>query len=379
MILKNTAIIMVAFCLALAFTSVPAAAEGYGEGRKSTTGIDRTITKRNIYDLGHLTRGFIGTQQFAIDKKGNIYYAEAGFKSHDVAPTLISKVKPCRRGGSDDIESTMTMLYQGHPTSFNIEDGKDGKTYVWIPNFSSKDKNGHYWGAQVISRVPYCPGDTLRPTDPRIENFYFSQNKGDVNVSIDFEHDTFAACFHDMNYPGRTRRVKLFRLQEVLATPLTDVTLKPVKFGGDYTPDPEQTVTYTIKAHDLSGMKPYAEVGTHVRGRKKGDINFYAWQGFDVYKDKVYFVEGQVENDGKSVCMLTIYNPDDTVFEQCTEVEFAADRETLRKYKISESGEIESEGVKIWKGHLYLGFDSWDYKGVNGSRGNVFKFNLPSK
>lgn len=352
-------------------------------GGPSTTGIDRPLAKKNIFDISHLLPIPAEMQQFDMDRKGNVYYAHVGFKKA-YYEVVVNKAKP-RRKASEGAESTMRLYYAGHPTSMDVEDAADG-TYIWIPEFASKitstsaaDRT-QYWDCQTFARIPYIPGASMYPWDEKIEHFYVG-NYGDVNISLDFSHDILCVTYHKMEYPGRTRRIMTYRLSEAMALPLTPCCLRhPVTYGGDGAPHAkEQTDTFTIKAHDLRMLEPIAEFG--IPTDRSFGINTWAWQGFEYYDGLVYFFEGTSAKKGmgNSVSALTIFDMDGNIVECRTPVRIAGSEEDLRRFGITTTGSMESEGVKVWKGALYLGFASGGFNGEKALRCNIFKYKLPKR
>lgn len=347
----------------------------------STTGVGDRFSKSNIYDFCHLLPYPAEMQQFDMDRKGNIYYAHVGYKKA-FYEVLINKVRPSKTASTAS-EGFMKLYYAGHPTSIEVEDGKDGNTYIWIPEYASKivDKSEgplkQYWGCQAIARVKFEAGAYLYPWDESIEYFYAGHD-GDINVSVDFKHDILCVTYHKSEYEGRTRRVITYRLSEAMALPLTECTLRPIHFGGDDAPDKvEKETTPVIKAHDLRKLTPVAEFG--IPTDRSFGINTWAWQGFEYYDGLVYFFEGTSANKGmgNSRSALTIFDMTGRIVEERTEVDIARNSEDLVGFGITETGTMESEGVKVWKGNLYLGFASGGFRGDRHLRCNVFKYKLP--
>ena len=354
------------------------------EGGCPTTGIDRPLARRNIFDICHLLPVPAEMQQFDMDRKGNIYYAHVGL-GKAYYEVVINKTKPCKKP-SEGTESSMRLWYAGHPTSMEVEDGRDGNTYIWIPEYARKiiDKSDgplkQYWGCQTFARIKYVPGACYYPWDVQVEHFFVG-NDGDVNLSIDWEHDVLCITYHKDEFVGRTRRIITYKLSDALALPLTDCVLRhPVTYGGDGAPNShEHTDTLTIKAHDLRVLVPLGEFG--IPTDRSFGINTWAWQGFEYYDGLIYFFEGTSAKKGmgNSTSALTIFNMQGEIVERRTPVRVASDMHDLEKFGITETGTMESEGVKVWKGSLYLGFASGGYKGEKALRCNIFKYNLPKQ
>ena len=104
-------------------------------------------------------------------------------------------------------------------------------------------------------------------------------------------------------------------------------------------------------------------------GYGKPGATYYDWQGYDVYKDKLYYMEGQSNynlvgsffTDDTSFAYLTVFDFNGNIVEERTEVKIISDRSALATYGITQLGAMESEGVKVHKGKLYLGFTGRGY------------------
>lgn len=341
----------------------------------SSTGIDAHFKSENIYDLGHKLASPSGIQNFDLDKDGDLYYIQVGARP-DFYVNYISKVAPSK-AGSETVESSMTCYYLGHPTSMVVENGSDGNTYIWTPELSTKNVNQsssdylQYWGAQAIARIKYTPGATLYPWDESIEYFWFGHS-GDINVAIDFEKDVLCVTYHISTYLNQTRRVFTYKLSEALALPLVERPFT-VTYGGDGAPDEEVTVSKTIKVHDCTKLTPTAHFG--IPTDKRFGINTLDWQGFDYNNGLFYFVEGtSYLSMGGSRCALTVFDTDGNIYEERTFVRVLETPDELTAFNITTTGAIESEGVKIRDGAMYLGFASSGYLGTTGNRANVFKY-----
>ena len=350
---------------------------------ETTTGIDGSFSAEHIYDLGRELAVESGMQQFDMDKDGNIYYFQVGAKPA-FYETLVTKVKPSKVGSSAN-EGVMRLYYEGHPTGCSVEDASDG-TYLWVPEFSGKYTSPthqyyqQYWNAQTVARIKWEAGKQVFPGDAGVEHFWFGHS-GDINVAIDPEHDILCVTYHDAKHLGQTRRFFTYRLSEAMKTPLEDITLREYVRGGDGAPDlKEETVSPTIKAHDMTKVKPLEEMGISTVINKPEDVNYYAWQGFDYYDGLVYFVEGTAGAImGGSVCALTVFDMTGKIHEARAYVSLLADPAALRSFGITTTGAMESEGVKAWNGNLYLAFASTGYQGSTTPRANVFKYNLALK
>ena len=354
----------------------------------TSTGIDAHFSNENLYDMGHRLTRTIGIQHFDLDASGNVYYAYVN--NPQFYETWIEKVKP-NQSGSDKVEGAMCVYYGGHLTGMSVETAENGDVYIWCPNYAKKYPETsssypkEYWNMRTVCRVKFQPGKKILPTDASVEHFYLPQS-GSFNVAVDPEHDILAVCFHNNMILGRTRRVRMYRLSEAMALVPKPIQIENYRYGGHGAPDlvtgetiDEREQTITITARNLEELTHFAEVGTHTSAQSPTDINYYAWQGFDVYGSNVYFIEGSaVKNMGGSRAALTIYNFDDTLFEPREYVRVVQDAEELERFGITETGSMEAEGVQANADGLFLGFSSWGFQGNDEVRANVFKYNLPN-
>lgn len=339
-------------------------------------GIDEPLTKNSLYDINRK----VISQQFDFDKEGNVYYVELT-QSHRQFLVNIWRISVDKLNRSDKLTlykgDSMSVIFAGHPTGFAIEDTPDGPN-VWISNYASKQPDKHYWLSQTISRMKYIPNSIRMPDDKDIEHFWFP-HRADINVALDTKHDLVAFSFYYMPEDEkklhidkyRSRRVRIYRLSDALASPLENITL-PQKWyrGGDGASLSYDSITVTLKAHALSHLTPVAEIGTHVSGKNPEKINSTAWQGFDVDKDIVWFSEG-VTSSG---AYLTGYAFNDSVVSHRTKVLSSDYCPEWDEFGVCDSAkrQYENEGVRVWKGHLYLGMFT---KRADGEyRSNIMKF-----
>jgi len=335
------------------------------------------MTDGNIYDCNRK----VVSQQFGIDSDGSLYYAQINDEPWSVNIFRIPSGKLNHSTALDCFHGdSLCLLYAGHPTGMAIQNCEDGK-YVWLGNLASKVKGLQYWRSQVVCRVRFEAGATLRPEN--LESFWFPHS-GDINVAIDEEHDRIAFSFYyreddsarrifDEN---RHRIVRVYSLSEALSTPMEEVALSELWIrGGDGAPDPVcDTLQMKMMVHNLSSIKPVAEIGTHCGGDNPEKINSTAWQGFDINDGVVWFSEG----GGKTGTYLTGYGYDGTIVFHRTLVYLSQPCSEWGVYGFAspyeDGGVCENEGVCVWNGKLYLGMFTKCAK--DGTRSNVFGFPL---
>ena len=89
----------------------------------------------------------------------------------------------------------------------------------------------------------------------------------------------------------------------------------------------------------------------------------------------MYLMEGTSgNNDGTTG---EAYMTEGRIVQSRTKVRAVSDLKALTEAGITESGYIESEGVKIRRGKLFLGFASQSKKDGNRRRANIFQYELP--
>ena len=93
----------------------------------------------------------------------------------------------------------------------------------------------------------------------------------------------------------------------------------------------------------------------------------------------MYLMEGTSgSNNGTTgEAYMTVYDFEGRIVLPRSKVQAISDLKALAEAGITESGYIESEGVKIRRGKLFLGFASQSKKDGNRRRANIFQYELP--
>ena len=337
--------------------------------------LDEPVLDGNIYDLNRK----VISQQFDIDGQGNAYYTEINPDSTwRVTVYRVVRDSLNRNGEPQWKGEEMDLFYAGHPTGIAVENAPDGPR-IWISSFSSRIERGSYWDTQTISRVRYAPGKAYGPENPELEHFWLP-HAGSVNVALDEKNDQVAFSFYRTKEesgdipPGRTRRVRIYRLSEALALTPEEITLpNPWVRGGEDEPYPADSVTVTIMARNLSRLNPVAEIGTHTGGDNPEKINSTAWQGFDIDRGRVWFSEG----GGHTGTFVTAYDYSGEVVFHRTLVAVSQECEAWERYRLTDAEKacMENEGIRVWNGSLCLGFFS--IRTDTGSRSSILRYPLP--
>lgn len=311
-----------------------------------------------VYSIGRLRTTTAVMQSFDIDLAENkIYYSQLNSKFRaylSVGPVNGSSQPPM-----------MTLNYFGHASNFTLETGSDGKKYIWIDNFSSKNASGDYWGSTVISRIPFATGTTMSSWEAP-ENYYFGESN--ISCAVDIAGDMLTTLGISSG------NCNTYKLSDLQALPIEDITLPQVTYGGeDKAPDPETTKQHVIKGRDCTKVEP---IGHFVIPREVyPDNTQVSWQGFDIHDGLVYQAQGNGHEDGTpSPGWLQIRGIDGSTVLPLTKIRALEDIEALKAAGITDIGYMEPEGVKVRGGSLYMGFAS--KKSDDVRKGTIFRYDL---
>ena len=313
-------------------------------------------------DLLHYSTGRLRTttavmQSFDIVKDGTIFYTQLNSKFR-----VYLSWGP--RNGQNQPTDYMTLNFTGHGSNFTIEEDSEGKRWLWMDNYSSKNASGEYWGAQIVSRFPIRSGSTLNPADG-VEHYYFGETN--ISVAVDFEGDMLTILGISSG------RVLTYRLSALRALPEEDITLAAITYGGESgAPLTERTETPVVKARDARKLTPLGDFSIS-RGKYE-DGTTISWQGFDIHGGLVYQAQGNGhENGTPSPGWVQIRKIDGTTVVPLTPIKAIEDLAALKEAGITDTGYMEPEGVKWRGGILYCGFASKNSAAER--RGTIFNYN----
>lgn len=296
-------------------------------------------------------------QSFDIAKDGEtIYYTQLNNKFR----VYLSWNK--RNSQETPTDRCMTLCYTGHGSNFTLEEAADGK-YIWMDNYSSKNASGDYWDAQIISRIPIKAGTTVKPWQAT-ENYYFGEKN--ISVAVDIEGDMLTILGISSG------RIRTYRLSELRALPVEEITLAPITYGGeDKADDPETTKTMVCKARDARKAKPLGDF-TILR-EHYNDGTQVSWQGFDIHDGLIYQAQGNGHADGTpSPGWLQVRKVNGAIVVPLTTFKALEDLAALKNAGITDTGYMEPEGVKYRHGSVFCGFCS--KKSDDVRRGTLFRY-----
>lgn len=351
--------------------------------KTSTAGFDK-YSEANIFSRNVKLKISTPLQGFSLDSDGSVWYTQTSKQN-----MYITKAKPNK--GITPMEATsdvMTLTYCGHGTNTAIEeDGAD--RYVWVGCFGSANASGDYWTEKLIGRVKYQKGKTVC-TDDFDEYYYIGNQTGsgeqtDMHPSIDAEHDLLTINFGG---PGTSsdRCFVVYKLSEAKKAAKINVEISCT--DGFRTGKPASTAktTINVRARDLTALTPVATPKFSKQGYGPQGATYYAWQGFDVNGDRLYYAEGQ-DNYGltggfgtSSYAYITVFDMKGKVVEERTQIKAVADADWSSRMGMSVFGTFESEGVKVKGDKIYLGFGA---KYITDSNTNYYQdilvYDKPSK
>lgn len=318
----------------------------------------KSLTKDMIYSNENVLSNNTAMQCFDILKNGDIIVG--GSKG---AAVYYQKMSPNQQAGLP-----MTMWYSGHCTNFAVEE-TNGEVYIWASNFASKTTtDASYNREQIVSRVKFVPGSSLKPEDC-IDHYYVGPNNGTTTfAAVDMEHNLLAIY--------NNSQMKIYDINEAKNAPIKEIQLNEILRGGE-TGSPiskDERVSPKIKVHDLTSISMKGKFA--VDWVKLNGYNSFgeqrAMQGMCIYKDKVYIVSGSSNPD----VSVSILNFNGKIEKLCQQFSFEDNLQDLIDAGITQDGRFEPEGIKIRYGKLYLGF-IWGVKGVSPTdwRSSILMYN----
>ena len=309
------------------------------------------------YSTGRLRTTTAVMQSFDIDdENGDIYYSQLNNQCR-------AYLMRSTRNNTSQPTDFMTVYYTGHVSNFTLEVGDDGYRYFWLDNFASKNSNAEYWSSPVVSRIKFVPGTVMNAWEAT-ENYYFGEKN--ISVAVDIKGDMLTILgISSGNF-------RTYRLSELRALPIEDITLDPVTYGGESVSGIEETTkAHTIKARDCTSVTP---LGTfHVDREVFDNGSKVSWQGFDISDGKVYQAQGNGFADGNpSVAWLQVRKIDGTVVLPLTKIAAIDDLEVLNSVGLTDTGYMEAEGVKVLNDCVMVGFANKNSENVR--MGTLFRF-----
>ena len=316
------------------------------------------ISDDMIFSMGCAGRTTSVTQGFDFNADGSMMYYSQVTSGHRNTVGWAPRVQLT----TDTKTATfMTLYYYSHGNNIHYEKGSDGADYIWIGNYGTRNSENTYNNPQVLSKIRLQAGSTIRNSDA-VDNYYFGVRN--LHASFDVEHDQLGI------YAGGV--VRIYRLSEVLAVPVTSVTLETsLTYGGEGAPDAEWTGTPTIKAHDCRSIKPLHTISYSYAPK--------GWQTYCIYGDRIYFFlnNGNPVNGMAFRSVLDVVGTDGRKIYSDIFQPFADNIDDLKRYSMTDDATryMENEGIVIRDGVMYLMYTAKNEAGIR--RPVVFNFAKP--
>ena len=361
-----------------------------GEDRSATTGIDKEFdAATNIFSRNTFLVNDTAMQGFSLDSDGSVWYTQLSSTN----PERLYFIKAQPNKGVSPVTANkeyMTLSYCGHGTNTAIEE-KGSDRYLWAGTYGSckkddKDNKVQYWGGQLVGRVKYEAGKTVKPTD--MECFYIGEGRTEAHPSIDAENGLLTINYNDKAYSAFCCFV-VYKLSDALTAPLENVTITCTDGFETGKPASTNKISKVVRAHDLTQIKEVARPKFLKQGYGGTGIQYYDWQGYDVHGDRLYYAEGQSNynlygsyfSGGVSYAYITVFDTaTNKVVEERTQVAVISDKETTSAIGVSATGTLEAEGVKVYGDKMYLGFTArLRVEGNTQHYQNIFVYNAAKR
>jgi hypothetical protein len=352
----------------------------------STTGIT-SFSEQNIFSRNVMLPANYAMQGFSLDSDGSIWYTQSTTSQEQINWVKASpnKSTDVQNPGSD----YMQLKYFGHGTNTGVEEvGSD--RYLWIGAFASYNSGANgstkgYWTEKVIGRVKYVKGKTVSTNE--CESYYYIGDYTDMHPSIDADNDILTINYADKSN-SNYRCFVMYKLSEAKKASLSTISITCTDgfSSGDATSTAQTTLN--VPCHDLTKLEPIARMKFLKSGYGKTGDTYYSWQGYDVYKNRLYYMDGTYEKNASDVyyssyAYMTVFDFKGNIIEERTPVSIISNRSQLTSIGVTPYfGAMESEGVKVYKGKLYLAFTG---RGATNSATdvgyyqNIFVYNPTSK
>lgn len=352
-----------------------------GPDKSSTTGIGQ-FAAANIFSRNTALPTDTAMQGFNLDSDGSIWYTQLSSTNQEQLIWL--KAQP-NKGTAVQTENKdyMKLAYFGHGTNTALEeDGSD--RYLWAGAYGLCNAKGQYWNEKLVGRVKYVKGATVKTSE--CNEYYYIGDYTDLHPSIDADNDLLTINYGDSRNSSY-RCFVIYKLSEAKKAPMTNVTITCT--DGFQTDKPASTnqISVVVRCRDLTTLTPVAQPRFLKTGYGASGATYYDWQGYDVHKNRLYYTEGQSNYNltgsfysGSSYAYVTVFDFDGNIVEERTQVAVVSDKDKLTEIGVSVFGALEAEGIKVYKGKLYLGYTARGITAENTKHyQNIFVFDPSSK
>lgn len=306
------------------------------------------------------------TQSFEICDSGEIYYTQLGGGAYH--NYICHTTGPNTNVVAGD---RMDVVHFGHGTQLIVEN-EDSDAYIWFNTNGTlaeepTEAGTQYEDNRTFSRFRFQKGRQYDATTGYYdgypndgEHFTIGVDKVEQQMSIDFRSRKILVSCESSGISGRDFYV--YRLDDVLALPLTTVSFQ-VEIGNGYADDcAYQKVTRTLQVHDMSTLRPlhYFQIKRDKTGDPAKKVFYYGFQGHQIRGNYIYFYEGWYKSGTKYTnepdAYVTILTLDGDVKARCGVMAVNNHADLLEQCGISTTGYAEGEGLQVRDSIVYLGF-----------------------
>ena len=321
--------------------------EGEEEVDYDLSVLDSPLSKDMVLTSGTWLQNRSVMQCFAL--KGNSYMYADQVAASGTTRRLNVTYKPI---ASNSGKTLMQLEYFGHGSNLVLEECSDGD-YLWIGSYGTQTKvengNEYYTNNQAVKFR--ATGTTSPVSTEDCEDHFYIPGMRNIHPSIDWTNRQIAFwCVG-----AKDGYFYVYDLDEVLAVPQTTVTLaNKITRGGDNEPFPKETKSFDAIVHNLSSITPI----TVITLPSTGVVGTGGNQGFELHAGRIYHYNGAGNsNDRVTPCtsIVTVFDFKGNVVAR-KQVMAVYDMDALEECGITDSGFMESEGIKIYDGTLYIGY-----------------------
>lgn len=316
--------------------------------------LDLPLSEVTVVTAGHWLMNSSVMQCFAFRGDGSMFASQvaASSSNENYKLNLVHK-----NIDSNTNKKVMQLSFFGHGSNIVYETGPAGEDWIWVGSYGTNtDTDGSYYitSNQTVARIRFDSGKTVLPEE--VEDHWYIPGIKNIHPAIDFDRRQIA--FWGLSTDGKTGFFFVYDLDEVLALPKKEMTLAMAIVREPGT----AAKSYKATVRNLSELKALASIQLTSARWSGFKYNFGTGgnQGFELKGGLIYHYHGAGnDNDPNNrvpvESVVTVFALDGHIVEQ-HRVMAVADVNALAEAGITDTGFMESEGIKIYGDRLYLGY-----------------------
>lgn len=323
-------------------------------GNPDLSVLDLPLNEVTVLTAGHWLMNSSVMQCFAFRGDGSMFATQVAASSSNEN----YKLNLVHKGiDSNAYKKYMQLAYFGHGANIVYEAGPAGEDWIWVGSYGTNtNTEGSYYISlnQTVSRIRFEAGATLLPEE--VEDHWYLPGINNIIPAIDFDRRQIA--FWGLALDGKTGYFFVYDLDEVLALQKKKMTL-----AKEIVREPGTAAkSYTAEVRNLSELKAIATIRLTTASWSGGTYNFGTGgnQGIEFKGGVIYHYHGagntnETANRVPVTSVVTAFALDGHILGQ-HRVMAVADVDALEAAGITDTGFMESEGIKIYGDRLYLGY-----------------------